>query len=342
MFDAGLLAIGDVRDEINLNTQKAISRIQQLEYTPANLASVIASGLPYDTDTNYIYAVRATYVEADIAVDGTYTVSDHGIEFYTASSSVPPITETIYGDNLKDKLRTDVLTISAQSLSSTQQAQVRTNIGLGAASTKAVANNLTTAAAGTAVLDAYQGKVLYDQIGYASAISDADNASYRFNFVNANTLHTPYKEGLTRSTEGWILTLRTGSSSSYNTQICIPVGQNNFYIRRINGGSWSAWESLYDQMGSLIFAYMDIGTTGKTIGTAFEVDLPTGFTSSNIRMITSSYLYALNSNLYTETAYDSSTASFRIVATSSGKLNITPTGGISTAGTLRVVLARVD
>lgn len=35
---------------------------------------------------------------------------------------------------------------------------------LGAAAQKSVANNLTTAAAGTSVLDAYQGKLLSDKI----------------------------------------------------------------------------------------------------------------------------------------------------------------------------------
>lgn len=127
-FPYGLLAVGNTRDEINLNTQKAINRVQRLAYTAENLATVIASGLPYDADTNYIYAVLATPVSTDIDIDGTYTVSDHGIEFFTGTS-VGAVVETLYGENLKDKLRTDVVTISAQTLESTQQAQVRTNIG---------------------------------------------------------------------------------------------------------------------------------------------------------------------------------------------------------------------
>lgn len=152
MFGAGLLSVGDVRDEINFNTQKAISRIQRIDYTPANLEAVIESGLPYDTDTNYIYAVRASYVEADIAVDASYTVSDHGIEFYTASTDVPPITETIYGNNLKDKLRTDVLTISAQTLSATQKAQARENIGAASQSdVTAISNKIGTVPSGQTV-----------------------------------------------------------------------------------------------------------------------------------------------------------------------------------------------
>jgi hypothetical protein len=72
--------------------------------------------------------VRATYVESAITIDGDFTVSDHGLEFYTATTTTPPITQVIYGHNLKDKLRTDVLTISQQTLTPAQQLQARTNI----------------------------------------------------------------------------------------------------------------------------------------------------------------------------------------------------------------------
>ena len=111
-FTAGLCAVGDVRDEINFNVQKAISRIERMAYTAENLAIAVASGRMYDTDTNYIYLVRATAVETSFSLDGDYTVCDHGLEFFTASTNVPPVTDTLYGENLKDKLRTDVVTIS--------------------------------------------------------------------------------------------------------------------------------------------------------------------------------------------------------------------------------------
>ena len=128
-FTAGLCAIGEVRDELNFNIQKAYSRIDRMAYTAENLAAVIATGRAYDTDTNYIYVVRETPVEYSFSIDGTYSVSDHGIEYFTASTTTPVICETLYGENLKEKLRTDVLTISQQTLSSSQQAQVRENIG---------------------------------------------------------------------------------------------------------------------------------------------------------------------------------------------------------------------
>lgn len=118
-FPYGLLAIGNTKDEINFNTQKAYSRVQRIAYSDAAMETVIASGLPYDADTNYIYVVRASVVEYDIEVDPVYTVSDHGIEFYIAGTSTPIETETLYGENLKDLLRHDLperITANAQAI----------------------------------------------------------------------------------------------------------------------------------------------------------------------------------------------------------------------------------
>ena len=118
-FPYGLLAIGNTKDEINFNTQKAYSRVQRIAYSDAAMETVIASGLPYDADTNYIYVVRASVVEYDIEVDPVYTVSDHGIEFYVAGTSTPIETETLYGENLKDLLRHDLpdrITANAQAI----------------------------------------------------------------------------------------------------------------------------------------------------------------------------------------------------------------------------------
>ena len=131
-FPAGLMKIGNVYDEINLNIGKAYSRIQRLEYTEENLEDVIASGVEYDTDTNYIYAVRVEPVVYTISLDGEYTVSDHGIEEFIGTS-VALTASALYGNDLKGKLRRDVLTISQQTLTSEQKAQVLQNIGAGSA-----------------------------------------------------------------------------------------------------------------------------------------------------------------------------------------------------------------
>ena len=128
-FPNGMFAVGVVRDEINLNTQTTIQRIERMAYTAENLAAVIASGVAYEADTNYIYAVLENPVVTSIDIDGEYTVSDHGLEYFNGTS-VAVISESLYGENLKDKLRTDVLTISPQTLTSAQIDQVSRNIGL--------------------------------------------------------------------------------------------------------------------------------------------------------------------------------------------------------------------
>lgn len=238
MFGAGLLSIGDVRDEINFNTQKAISRIERLEYTPANLEAVIESGRPYETDTNYIYVVRASYVESDISVDPTYTVSDHGLEFYTGTTSTPPITETIYGNNLKDKLRTDVVTISQQTLTSAQQGQVRTNIGAGSA---------TDVAANTAAINSN-----------SQAIAKKVNIEQK-NVSDLNALQTAGQLGIPLMST-WDTSVTNNPSSALGGSgdgVCLGVGWGNYgsqiAVGRANGtpvtrtysnGAWYGWERL--------------------------------------------------------------------------------------------------
>ena len=157
-FPGGLCAIGNVQDEINFNTQTAIQRIQRLAYTAENLAAVIASGAQYDADTNYIYAVLSTPVVNSISGNGQYSVDDHGIEYFTGTT-IPVHVNILYGENLKDKLRTDVLTISEQSLTAAQKLQARNNIG--AFGENDVVNTLTSTATNKP-LSAFQGKELND------------------------------------------------------------------------------------------------------------------------------------------------------------------------------------
>lgn len=135
-FPYGLCAVGGVRDEIDLNTKTLTRRIDRLGYSEENLEEVIASGAEYIVDTNYIYFVSLSPVEQSTDVEGEYTASDHGVEFFLGTN-VPPVANVLYGENLKDKLRTNVLTITEQQLSDEQKAQVRANIGA------ANANNFT-------------------------------------------------------------------------------------------------------------------------------------------------------------------------------------------------------
>ena len=138
-FPYGLLRAGDVRDEIDFNTGLAISNIERLAYSAENLAIAEASGRTYEVDTNYIYLERATAVSTQIELDGQYTVSDHGLEYFT-DTDMPVYAIVIYGNNLKNKLERDVLTKSSD-----------------------LVNNLTSTATDKA-LTAAQGKALNDQI----------------------------------------------------------------------------------------------------------------------------------------------------------------------------------
>ena len=167
-FSYGLCQVGTVRDEIDLNLGVATSNVDRMTYTAANLATAKASGRAYEYDTNYIYIVRETPETYSFTLDGAYTAADHGIEFFTGTS-VACYANMFYGQNLKDKLRTDVVTISAQSLSSAQQTQVRTNI---AAASQA---DLTTLSDHIATLDARARLTDFSLTTLQAAVADGCN-----------------------------------------------------------------------------------------------------------------------------------------------------------------------
>ena len=127
IFAAGMCSIGEVYDELNPQTGAYTRRINRVDYSAVNLASVIAGGTAYWYDTNYIYYVLSTPITGTVTMTSTFTASSHGIEYYDGTS-VPIYTSILYGQNLKDKLRRDVLTISKQDLTAEQKAQVRGNV----------------------------------------------------------------------------------------------------------------------------------------------------------------------------------------------------------------------
>ena len=175
-FPYGLLKAGSAVDEIDLNLAQIISRVERLNYTAENLATAKASGREYEYDTDYIYLERASAVVSSVSIDGAFQSDDHGIEFFP-DVDVPIGTEILYGVNLRNKLEREVLTLSQQTLTSQQKAQVRSNIG--AMASDDIANNLTTTASGKA-LDARQGKVLSDRI------STVEGRAVTQYYLNAN------------------------------------------------------------------------------------------------------------------------------------------------------------
>ena len=127
----GMPGIGVVRDELSFDLKTYTQRIARLAYSDANLATVKAMGVEYDYDaTNIFYVLETPIVYSlDSSVSGAYTVADFGTEEFTGSA-VPLYAQNVYGANLRDKLRTDVLTISQQTLQSSEKAQVLQNIGV--------------------------------------------------------------------------------------------------------------------------------------------------------------------------------------------------------------------
>ena len=133
-FPYGLLKVGSgssaVYDEIDFVHKQAISRISRVAYTDEARAAAEAAGRPYEFDEDYIYQARATEIVNSITIDEEYTVSEHGTEFF-ASSTIPVYSEILYGQNLKDKLKRNVVTLSEQALTAGQKRHVRANIGAG-------------------------------------------------------------------------------------------------------------------------------------------------------------------------------------------------------------------
>ena len=112
-FPYGLLKAGSVVDELDLNLGQAISRVERMTYSEANLAIAKASGREYEYDEDYIYLARASASVSTVSIDGSFTASDHGIEFF-ANADAPVTAEILYGLNLKNRLEREVLLKSRQ------------------------------------------------------------------------------------------------------------------------------------------------------------------------------------------------------------------------------------
>ena len=227
-FTNGLQQVEGVADEINFGTGNAYSRIERMSYTAQNLADVIASGRPYDADTNYIYAVRSSEVVYSFSVSGSFTASDHGQEIIEGGT-VPVFVQTLYGQNLVDKLRTDVVTKSQD-----------------------LVNNLTSDATNKA-LTAAQGKAL-------KAITDSLNSNLtnyieesgqlkRFTAVDVNTIVDSGRYYLNSSCtnkpisgSGYLDVYKY--SNNYVRQTLKAEANEFVYERQLSNGTWGSWSSL--------------------------------------------------------------------------------------------------
>lgn len=258
----------EVVDEIDFVHKEAISRITRLEYTAENLATVIAAGRPYEYDENYIYQERASYVVTSISVDEEYQVSEHGLEWF-ADSTIELYSEILYGTNLKDKLKRDVVTISEQTLTSGQQSQVRTNIGAGSAAD--VSSN------SSAIAKVQNG--LADTVGNTNT-TGATLAVGQFVYVKG---HSTIAEGLRKvtasiSANGNITTNNTspvseGGLNALNSKITSQRQSATINTNYLSEGNITVYD-----LGNLVFIQL--------ADVKFKVDLATSSENNNIELIT--------------------------------------------------------
>lgn len=102
-----LAQVGGVADTIDFSVGMATSNVERLAYSGENMEMAAASGRPYEYDENYIYISRVTPLVYEFTLGSTFTANDHGMELISGSA-VGVFVETIYGENLVDKLRTDI------------------------------------------------------------------------------------------------------------------------------------------------------------------------------------------------------------------------------------------
>lgn len=216
-FPYGLMTVENYTDEIDFSSGMATRRIERVLYNSENLEYVTGNDLPYIADTNYIYYVlpENDWVETSITLTDEYTVSDHGIEYYIGTT-VPVPTEILYDENLKDKLRRDVVTISEQSLTAGQQEQVRENIG--AASAADVAQLLNNA-------------IITRQYTYTTTASIASGA---YPFFTAEQFNVSPIEGYSMAS---IRCVETGSSTLLVSRLYRTVSGNIIQVRNFGSGN---------------------------------------------------------------------------------------------------------
>ena len=221
-FPNGLLKAGEAVDEINLNIGQAISRVERLSYSAANLAAAIATGRDYEYDEDYIYLERETPVSNSISVSGAVVVDDHGLELIS-QTEIPVTVEMLYGMNLKNKLERNVLTISQQTLTDAQKTQVQQNIGV-----DTVAAAITSAYESMLLVERKQLKT-YSSISPGSYVNDTVSV--------AKTGYTPFFIG------GFEVINNTNPQGSGMSNLgvnrMILSGNNVIFMARNNSDSYT-------------------------------------------------------------------------------------------------------
>lgn len=130
----GMPALGAIKDRLVMdsgtNEGTYIQKIERVAYTEIALQETINSGVAYDYDRNWIYRALTTPVNYTVTAHALYEVNDLGTEEFLGTT-VPVWAENLYGENLRNKLKVNTLTVSEQNppLNSSQKQQVQENLG---------------------------------------------------------------------------------------------------------------------------------------------------------------------------------------------------------------------
>ena len=275
LVEHGFPAVEDVRDEIDFDRQLYTQRIGYYPYSSINLETVEALDVPYIYDTNHIYYVLPTpvVVKLDTSISYKYEVNDFGTEEFLGTT-VPVYVNTVYGQNLRDKLRRDVVTISAQTLTEAQKTQVRTNIGVSSKDeVDQIALNVSNLSLTKAdkVEGAISGDIatlnsagnLVDSGVKASKVTDHDDYFISlFNYYNSkNILPWPYYETLPKIDNGVTFSLVgqtvnvdgqlfTGDNASLKLADKLHLDPDNYFVsgNRVLGTNVLAQNRLFIQV----------------------------------------------------------------------------------------------
>lgn len=242
-FPYGLLNVGSVSDEVNINLGTATQRVERMAYTNENLASAKSSGREYEYDTNYIYLALAEPVTVNVTLDGSFIVSDHGIEIFD-QTDVPVTVQILYGSNLRNKLERDVLTISQQTLTSSEKTQVQTNLDLVptqatnistggyvadarsiATLTNSIANKITVSTFTTSVSTTVDSYVIGGYRGEITITSTIDSN------YNSNVIATIPLQVVSASATGRILPCASNANNSIRFLSPSALSSQNVTVR---------------------------------------------------------------------------------------------------------------
>ena len=220
------------------------------------------------TDTNKSYRWSgSTYVElsayalATQAAAGLMSAQDKTkLDGIAAGAQVNPGNATTSADGLMsagDKTKLDGIASGAnKTVVSDSLADTSTTNALSAAKGKALNDSVTT----------LNSNINGDFIADCNSVEIGKVQRFRF---NSSTLNTPYKQGITAFSEGWVESYL--SNANYGIQKAYATG-NDEYTRILNNGTWGNWYSVNNNIGN----YTQFDGTLKSVG---SIDLNTLKTS---------------------------------------------------------------